>query len=92
MEAHSLNESELTRFETNTGLERSLDLNFRRIVDKAREEWARRFSGSEPSDACVSVHITAMDAKAVRGSDFVKSNGKLPPPRRRKFALPGFAH
>lgn len=39
------------------GMLRAIETNSRRILDAARKEWERKYAGSDPSDACVSVCI-----------------------------------
>ena len=41
------------------GLRQALDVNYGRVLASARERWERQFEGKDPSDACVSVRITA---------------------------------
>ena len=52
-------QDEMIKIEIIEGLQRALDNNFRRLRDTARREWESRFDGSDPSDACVSVRISA---------------------------------
>jgi hypothetical protein len=40
------------------GLRHSLNNNFGRLIGAAGREWERRFAGTDPSDACVSVRIS----------------------------------
>jgi hypothetical protein len=40
------------------GLRHSLNNNFGRLLGAAGREWERRFAGTDPSDACVSVRIS----------------------------------
>jgi hypothetical protein len=41
------------------GLERALDNNFRLLRENARAKWGKNFTGADPTDACVSIRITA---------------------------------
>jgi hypothetical protein len=84
-------EAAAAKFEMVEGLERALDLSYRRLVRAARAEWERRFSRKDPSDACVTVRISASDAQlsAVRGSGFLKA-GK-PAQTKAKLPLPRLA-
>jgi hypothetical protein len=47
----------LTNQQLVSGLQSSLDKNYSRIFAAAKAEWERRFSGKDPSDACVSVRV-----------------------------------
>jgi hypothetical protein len=49
--------SDLTNLEVTLRLQYALDQNYRQILERARNEWERKFAGSDPSDACVSVRI-----------------------------------
>jgi hypothetical protein len=86
--------TDLTRIETTEGLQRAVDQRLARLVEKARREWESRFPERDPSDACVSVHITTADAvaerKGVRGSGPVKSSRKRERPVG--LSLRRFAH
>ena len=42
-----------------TGLRHALDVNYARVLRRAREQWERCFEGADPSDACVHVRITS---------------------------------
>jgi hypothetical protein len=37
--------------------------NYGRLIAAARKEWERKFAGSDPSDACVTVRISAGDSR-----------------------------
>jgi hypothetical protein len=76
------------RFEMIEGLDRAIDVAYRRLIRVARNEWERRFAGKDPSDACVSVRVAALEAKirAVPGSGFLKVRGK--PCRQARVRLP----
>ena len=47
------------------GLQQTLHANHARLLEAAKQEWESRFAGPDPSDACVTVRITA-DAPAPR--------------------------
>jgi len=40
-------------------LRQALDLAYAQLRERARNDWERHFAGNDPSDACVSVRITA---------------------------------
>ena len=40
-------------------LRQALDLGYARLRERARNDWERNFAGFDPSDACVSVRVTA---------------------------------
>lgn len=63
---------ELEKAEVIAGLRHTLDLRYRRFVEAARADW-ERLIGSDPSDACVTVRISANEPAAIRGSGFLKS-------------------
>ena len=50
---------EMLKMEIVEGLQHALDKNFQRVRENARREWETRFSAPDPSDACVSVRISA---------------------------------
>ena len=85
-------ELEATKFEMISGLERALDVNYRRLINAAKSEWEERFAGQDPSDACVGVHIRAAhdQARAVRGSGFLKAGQPSRSPKRQ-LSFPRFA-
>jgi hypothetical protein len=41
------------------GMFRAAKRNYARLFEAAQEEWERCYAGPDPSDACVSVRITA---------------------------------
>jgi hypothetical protein len=41
------------------GLRHALDMNYSRMLDTARRQWEHHFAGKDPSDACVSVHVSS---------------------------------
>jgi hypothetical protein len=49
-----------------SGLRQALDLNHTRMLQVAKREWERRYAGKDPSDACVSVRITAGATKKAK--------------------------
>ena len=61
------------------GLRSALDRNYSRIVRAASAEWDRRFAGKDPSDACVSVKITAPTARKPRSVTEARRRGALLP-------------
>ena len=63
---HSALQNEAAKFEMIEGLQRAIDRNYRRLLDAARADWERLFTGKDPSDACVSVRInsTAVESSA----------------------------
>lgn len=91
MKTLGLSESDLSKFEITASLESALDKNFRRLFETAKSVWEHRFAGNDPSDACVSVRIAAVDAApevaATRGSDFVKSPSGSVRRNKTKLAL-----
>jgi len=44
-------------------LRQALDRNYDRLRATARRQWEHNFAGKDPSDACVSVRITAGDQR-----------------------------
>jgi transposase-like protein len=46
-----------------SGLRKAFDLDYPRLLDAWKKEWERNYSGKDPSDACVSVRITAGDSE-----------------------------
>jgi hypothetical protein len=46
-----------------SGLRQALALNHTRMLDVAKNYWERKYAGKDPSDACVSVRITAGKTK-----------------------------
>ena len=72
----------MLEYETVEGLKRAIDNSSRRLLESAREEWARRFPGRGPSDACVSVRIKSTANKtpalALSCADFLAKPVLLP--------------
>ena len=94
MENLEITESELAKFEITQGFDRALDNNFQRIRETARKEWERRFAGNDPSDACVSVRISAAETipaqtHTVPTAGFLKDGKRQHKP---KIAVRQFAH
>ena len=58
LQTHDLLAGRATNRELVIGLRSALDRNYSRILRAAGDEWQRRFAGKDPSDACVSVHIS----------------------------------
>jgi hypothetical protein len=44
-------------------LRRALDMEYARLLETAKRQWARNFAGKDPSDACVSVRVTSGDSQ-----------------------------
>lgn len=57
---------ELTNRKLTGGLPRAIDNSFHAMIERARQDWQRRFAGQDPSDACVTVKITGTAARPVR--------------------------
>jgi hypothetical protein len=45
------------------GTFRTLEKKYGRLISEARKEWERRFAGSDPGDACVTVRINGVDSR-----------------------------
>ncbi len=73
-------ENDIVRRQLTDGLREALDRNFTRLVDAARAEWERNFTGPDASDACVSVRIRETPAPA---TGVVRCAGMLPPVKSR---------
>ena len=43
-------------------LRQALDMNYARLRAAAKAQWEHNFAGKDPSDACVSVRVTAGDS------------------------------
>jgi len=86
----SLFQQEVEKAEIIAGLRHALDATYRRFVDAARSDW-ERLIGSDPSDACVTVRISANQPAAIRGSGFLKSRRPLSK-LQGKSSVPRFAH
>lgn len=58
----------------------ALDLAYGTMLQVARRAWESRFAGQDPSDACVSVRIHAVDQKTrgVATSGFLNAPAKQP--------------
>jgi len=86
-------EREMLDFELLEELQRTIDRNFRRLFETARNDWERNFAGKDPSDACVSVRIhsaeTAIQTRSVPGSGFLKA--RKPSRAKQRTSLPRFA-
>jgi hypothetical protein len=41
------------------GLRKAIDMNYSRLLGTATQQWERNFAGKDPSDACVSVRVSA---------------------------------
>ena len=46
-------------------LQTALDQKYRGLLEAARKRWEQSFAGGDPSDACVSVHISSAGTGAV---------------------------
>jgi hypothetical protein len=84
---------EAAKYEVIEGLERALDRTYHHLLKTAQRRWESTFTGKDPSDACVSVHIGAKhpQKRCVPGAGFLKA-GKVTLKDRAKRALPHFAH
>lgn len=96
MKKFGLSECELIKFEIMMTFESALDNKFDQIIKTACDEWERRFAEKDPSDACVNVRITGVDAplqaETARGSGFVKAPKHSQPQRKSKLSVRRFAH
>ena len=52
-------QDEMVKIEMIEGLEQALDRNVQRVRENARRDWETRFAVNDPSDACVTVRISA---------------------------------
>jgi hypothetical protein len=41
----------------------AVESNYERLISEARKEWERRFAGSDPSDACVTLWISGINSR-----------------------------
>jgi hypothetical protein len=67
------------------GLRKALDMHNSRLIGNAKKEWERNFAGKDPSDACVSVRVSAGDSQRLslpcagilrkRGKPLLNSSG-----------------
>ena len=87
----ALFQKELAKLEIVTGIRSALDSKYRRLCQAARADWERLFGSKDPADACISVRITAVPSRNVRGSGFLKSRRPISKPNA-KSSLPRFAH
>jgi hypothetical protein len=69
-------EKEMVKVEIVDGLRHALDKNFRRLLESAKKDWERLFTGKDPSDASVSVKINS----AAKSKGLPRS-GPLPKPK-----------
>jgi hypothetical protein len=81
---------EIAKAEVIAGLQHALDSRYLRFVQAARADW-ERLIGSDPSDACVTVRVSAGEQAAIRGSGFLKSRRSVSK-STSKSSLPRFAH
>ena len=72
-------ENEVVKDQLTDGLRNALDRGFRRLLTAAQAEWESKYSGNDPSDACVSVRIHS-DARALTGP-FSSASESLVPDR-----------
>jgi hypothetical protein len=42
---------------------RAVERKYDRLIRAARKEWERRFAGSDPSDACITIRINGVDSR-----------------------------
>jgi endo-1,4-beta-mannosidase len=85
-------QNQMIKYEVIEGLQSAIDYRYSCLRETARHEWESRFGGNDPSDACVSVRVTAAasNARVVSGSDFLSVHaGLIQKPKR---FLPRFAH
>ena len=61
LQQQSVPSDQITNRDMAEGLRKALEKNHTRILQAAGTEWERRFAGRDPSDACVSVHVSAWD-------------------------------
>ena len=72
-------EKEVIKVEMIEGLRNALDNNFRRMLEAARRDWERLFTGKHPSDDCVSVRISETPEEKKLSSPRA---GYLPAPKK----------
>jgi hypothetical protein len=64
-----LQEGDLTNQDIPTkmamGMFRAANRNYARLFEAAQEEWERCYAGPDPSDACISVHISSVKQPAL---------------------------
>lgn len=82
---------EVAKAEVVAGLRHALDVQYRRLIAAARADW-ERLIGSDPSDSCVTIRVSANEPAAIRGSGFLKSRRRKHAKSRAKSSLPRFAH
>jgi hypothetical protein len=85
-------QDQMIKFELLEGLQFAIDHSYRRLRETARQEWESRFASNDPSDACVSIRVTAVgsNARVARGSGFLTVRAGLI--QKPKGLLPRFAH
>ena len=88
----ALFQRELEKLEIVAGLRSALDSKYRRLRQAARADWERLFGSRDPADACISVRVTAVPSRNVRGSGFLKSRRQPVSKSSAKASLPHFAH
>ena len=62
-------ENDIIKHQLTSGLRNTIDQKFRCLFDEAKADWERNFAGNDPSDACVSVRISAGESSARSGRD-----------------------
>ena len=90
MSMEELLQKEVANAEVIAGLRHTLDLQYRHFIQAARADW-ERLIGSDASDACVTVRVSAKEPAVIRGSGFLKSRRQKCKPEA-KSSLPRFAH
>jgi len=82
---------ELAKTEIVAGFRKALDFRYHAFCQAARADWERLFEDKDPSDACVTVRVAAVESRAIRGAGFLKSRR---PNASKSLAksLPRFAH
>jgi hypothetical protein len=61
LETHDSSEHIIDNRRLIRGLKHALDMNYARVMEIARNQWACSYAGKDPSDACVSVRISSGD-------------------------------
>jgi len=65
---------------------RALDRSYTQLLETAKREWERKYTGPEPSDTCMSVRISSGDASPKKwhrlpADGLAKNMGRMPMPR-----------
>ena len=51
-------QDQMIKYEMIEGLQHAIENSYRRLRETARREWESRFTGKDPSDACVSIRVS----------------------------------